>query len=388
MDAFNPNRLNEARIYRKMTMEQLANAVGINKQAISQFENGKSKPEFNTLNAISKVLDFPLTFFNQVDSVDTNTGNTYFRALFSSNKMDLKSQRVKTKYVAVIQNCLSEYIDFPVLNLPHFNNKNDIELLSRQVRDFWGLGEEPINDVVSVLERNGVIVSEFSTEGKKIDAFSQYGEFLGKEYYCMILGTDKLTFARRQFNAAHELGHMVMHEKLNDLDDIDREEYKRREYEANKFASAFLLPKEPFFADVSRYGNRLNYYIELKRKWKVSISAMIMRAVDIGAISPNQYQYLMKQISRNGWRTQEPLDEVMVVKRPKAIKQAINMLILNNRLTPKQIFLQFSKYGFPFSKDVVDEVLNLEPDVLPEEVDNDNVFKLVQFSRRYGPIKE
>lgn len=386
MDTFNPSRLNEARIYRKMTMEQLANAVGINKQAVSQFENGKSRPEFSTLNAISKTLNFPFAFFNQPNSTETNTGNTYFRSLFSSNKMDMKSQKVKAKYVAIIQNCLSEHIDFPALNLPQFSNTDNIEFLARQVRDFWGLGEEPINDMVSILERNGIIVSEFSTEGKKIDAFYQYGEFLGKEYYCVILGTDKLTFARRQFNAAHELGHILMHEKLDDLDDIDRNEYKKREDEANKFASAFLLPKEAFDADVIRYGNRLNYYVELKRKWKVSISAMVMRAFDIGAISSNQYQYLMKQISRNGWRTQEPLDEVMVVKKPKAIKQAINMLILNNRLTSKQIFLQFAKYGFPFSKDVVDEVINLEPDVLSEEQENDNVFKLVKFPSRSQPI--
>jgi Zn-dependent peptidase ImmA (M78 family)/DNA-binding XRE family transcriptional regulator len=381
MKRFNPNRLNEARIYRKMTMEQLATAVGINKQAISQFENGKTQPEFNTLHFISRELDFPISFFNETDSKDTSTGNTYFRALFSSNKMDMKSQRIKAKYVAIIQNCLSEYIDFRPLNLPKNLNIGNIEILARQVRDFWGLGQEPINDMVLLLERNGVIVSEFSTEGKKIDAFFQYGEFLAKEYYCVILGTDKLTFSRRQFSAAHELGHILMHEKLNDLDDIDRDEYKRREEEANKFASAFLLPKEAFLEDVMKYANRLNYYIELKRKWKVSISAMIMRAFDLSAITSNQYQYLMKQISRNGWRTQEPLDDVMIVKHPKAIKQAINMLILNNKLTPNQIFNLFSKYGFSFSKDVIDEVLNLEPDVLPEEAENESHIKLVRFSR-------
>ena len=382
MNSFNPNRLNEARIYRKMTMEQLATEVGINKQAISQFENGKTQPEFNTLNSLSKTLNFPLNFFFESDSNETNTGNTYFRSLFSSNKMDMKSQRIKAKYVAIIKNCLSEYIDFPQLNLPSFYN-NDIEIFSRQVRDYWGLGQEPINDMVLLLERSGVVVSEFSTEGKKIDAFYQYGEFLGNEYFCVILGTDKLTFSRRQFNAAHELGHILMHEKLNDLDDIDRDEYKRREDEANKFASAFLLPKDAFLEDVMRYGNRLNYYVELKRKWKVSISSMIMRAYDLGAINPNQYQYLMKQMSRNGWRTQEPLDDILIIKHPKAIKQAVNMLIMNNILAPKQIFKQFSKYGFSFSKDVVDEVLSLEPDVLHEEVESDNIIKLVQFPQRF-----
>ena len=377
MDNFNPMRLNEARLYRKITIEELAKSVGIKKQAISQFENGKSSPEFNTLQSISNTLNFPIRFFIEDNRKDIVLGNTYFRAPFSSNKKDLNSQRIKAKYVAYIQSCLSEYVDFPILSLPHFDEIDDIEHIANQTRDFWGLGREPIPNMVALLERNGIIVSEFSTEGKTIDAFYQYGEVFGKEYYCVVLGTDKLTFARRQFNAAHELAHILLHERNNDIDELDRIEFRQREDEANKFASAFLLPREAFADDVRPYCNKLNYYVELKRKWKVSISAMVIRAFDLEIISANQYQYLMRQISRNGWRTQEPLDEYMVVKRPKALKQAINMLLLNDYLTPRQIFLLFSKYQASLPKDVIDEVLNLEPDTLPDEPDENVETKIV-----------
>lgn len=374
-------RLNEARLYRKMTIEELASTVGVKKQAISQFENGKASPEFNTLRAISKTLNFPIRFFIESTGNEAAVGNTYFRAPFSSNKKDLNSQRIKAKYVAYIQNCLSEYVDFPPLNLPSFddsfNSVEDIEYIARQARDFWGLGQEPIPDMVALLERNGIIVSEFSTEGRTIDAFYQYGELFGKEYYCVVLGTDKLTFARRQFNAAHELAHILLHEKNNDIDELDRTEFRRREDEANKFASAFLLPKEAFSQDIQPYCNKLNYYVDLKRKWKVSVAAMIVRAFDLEIISPNQYQYLMRQMSRNGWRTQEPLDEYMVVKRPKALKQAINMLLLNNYLSPSQIFGLFSKYHTTLPKDVIDEVLSLESDTLPDEPDEGVDTKIV-----------
>ena len=377
MNSFNPMRLNEARLYRKMTIEELANYVGVKKQAISQFENGKSSPEFNTLQSISKTLNFPIRFFIENEDKDTMMGNTYFRAPFSSNKKDLNSQRIKAKYVAYIQNCLSEYVDFPFLNLPHFDEIDNLEYIANQTRDFWGLGREPIPDMVAVLERNGIIVSEFSTEGKTIDAFYQYGEIFDKEYYCVVLGTDKLTFVRRQFNAAHELAHILLHERNNDIDELDRVEFRRREDEANKFASAFLLPKDSFADDILPYCNKLNYYVELKRKWKVSISAMVIRAFDLEIITANQYQYLMRQISRNGWRTQEPLDEYIVVKRPKALKQAINMLLLNDCLTPKQIFELFSKYKTSLPKDVIDEVLNLDPDTLPDEFDDNSDSKIV-----------
>lgn len=384
MNSFNPLRLNEARLYRKMTIEDLANDINTSKQAISQFENRKCEPDFDTLKKISKSLDFPLRFFKEKIEDSILIGNTYFRAPFSSNKKDMNSQRIKAKYVAFIQSCLSEYVDFPTLNLPRIKEFGDIERIANQTRDYWGLGREPIPDMVSLLERNGIIVSEFSTEGKTIDAFFQYGEMFGREYFCVILGTDKLTFARRQFNAAHELAHILLHERNNDIGELDRDEFRKREEEANRFASAFLLPRETFENDVRLYSNKLNYYIELKRKWKVAMSAMIYRASDIGILSSNQSQYLWRQMSRNSWKAHEPLDEYIPVKHPKALKQAINMLLLNDYLTARQIFDLFSNYGLSLPKDVVDEVLNLEKDTLSDENDDvkdTNIIRL--FPRQY-----
>lgn len=281
MNNFIPSRLNEARLYRKMAIEELANSVGVKKQAISQFENGKTVPEYNTLHAIGKSLNFPIDFFNETNEM--KVGNTYFRAPFSSRQKNLHAQRLKTKYVAFIQNCLSEYVDFRPQNLPQFedinlNEDGSIERIANQVMDYWGLGREPIPDMVALLERNGIIVTEFSTEGKTIDAFYQYGEIANCSYYCVVLGTDKLTFVRRQFSAAHELAHILLHERCNDIDESNREEFRLREDQANMFAVAFLMPAETFIPDVQPYCNKLNYYVELKRKWKVSISAMVMRA--------------------------------------------------------------------------------------------------------------
>lgn len=364
MKIFNPVRLKDARHYRKMTIEELATSIGIKKQSVSQFENSKSTPDFDTLYSISQTLDFPVDFF--VDDVTENikTGNTYFRALFSCNKKDQNSQKIKTLYLTQIYYYLRKYINFPKFNIPNIEFTNDIEKTAMALRDYWGLGQEPIADMVSLLERNGIIVSEFSTEGEIIDAFSQYNEIDGEGFYCIVLGTDKNSFVRRQFSSAHELGHILLHENFEDLNEINREDFRQRETEANKFASAFLLPKEAFTRDLSQYSNKLNYYVELKRKWKVSISAMIMRAYDLEIINPNQYQYLMRQVSQKSWRTREPLDDVMIVRRPKALRQAINLLLLNNILTGSQILHVFAQSGLALPKEVIDEVLGLDADTI------------------------
>ena len=90
-------------------------------------------------------------------------------------------------------------------------------------------------------------------------------------------------------------------------------EYKYMEEQAHDFASAILVPRDAFLADVSQYPNKLDFYVELKKKWRVSISAMIIRAFRLNAITHNQYQYLMKQLSKRGWRTKEPLDDIIKI---------------------------------------------------------------------------
>lgn len=372
MRKFNPERLYEARTYNKFTGEELANLIGVKKQAISQFENSKARPEYDTVYKISRALHFPIEFFYE-DGTQVLQGNTYFRALFSSNKRDLNSQIIKTRYVAHIYGTLSRYVDFCPYNIPGIEDTSDISRVAKSIRNYWGLGQEPIHDMVSLLERNGVIMSEFSTDSPKIDAFNQYGEINGIPYRCVVLGTEKPSFVRRQFSCAHELGHILLHEKFNDLDGINREDFRKREDEANKFAAEFLLPRDSFLADLQVYSNKLNRYIELKRKWRVSIAAMVMRAHDLEAINDNQYQYLMKQISRNGWRYAEPLDDVFPLKHPKAIKQAVNLILLNDVLDGRHLIKEIENDGISLPKSVIDEVLNLEPDVIVvDELDSES----------------
>ena len=382
MFRFNPTRLCDARVYNRLTGEELAEAVGVKKQAISQFENGKATPEYGTVCKLSSALGFPVEFFYEQDD-SLLLGNTYFRALYSSKKKDLNSQRIKTSYVARIYGSLAKYVNFKPFNVPDFSDTRDIPKVARSLRNYWGLGQEPIQDMVSLMEHQGIIMSEFATDSAKIDAFYQYCEINKIPYRCVVLGTEKKSFARRQFSCAHELGHIVLHEKYDDLNDIDRDDFRKREDEADEFAAEFLLPREAFLSDLEVYANRLNRYVELKRKWKVSISAMVVRAYHLGAINVNQYQYLMRQISQNGWRTNEPLDDFFPLRHPKALKQAVNLILLNNVLSGNELISEIKRGGMSLPKSVVDEVLNLDPEtiVIDENDTKDNIIQFVELKR-------
>ena len=155
------------------------------------------------------------------------------------------------------------------------------------------------------------------------------------------------------------MGHILLHERYADLNEINREEFREREDEANDFAAAFLLPADTFGKDVSVYPNRLSHYVELKKKWNVSIMAMIMRAYSLKYLTPSQYSYLMKQMSTNAYRIMEPLDDTVEYKHPRALRQAIELLLTKGNMSGEDVMRLFSANDFSISANVVEELLDL-----------------------------
>lgn len=360
---FNGERLKNARLYRGKTITELAEETEISKQAISQFENGKATPSIETLLKIMNVLKFPREYFRQID--EDITVNTFFRALLTTSKKEQLIQVTRTKTLAKIYEFLEEYIDFPKFKTPLIDIENiDIEQVTLELRDCWGLGINPITNIVNVMEKNGVVVSSFKTNESKIDAFTQIHKVHNLERPFVVVGDDKESAVRRQFSMAHELGHIILHNNSIEVDELSREEYKMMEEEANNFAAAFLLPKESFLADVMQYPNKLEFYVELKKKWKVSISAMIIRAFKLNAITHNQYQYLMKQLSKKEWRIKEPLDDLIVTPKPVLLKRAIDMLITNDIMNEAEIVNELSNYGMALNADDIEMLLSLDKDTL------------------------
>lgn len=80
---------------------------------------------------------------------------------------------------------------------------------------------------------------------------------------------------------------------------------KEIEAEANRFASAFLMPKSTMLKYTPR-GFGLRDAVALKKQWKVSVAAFFFRSHDIGLLMDWQYHNLFKQLSAAGWRTDGP----------------------------------------------------------------------------------
>ena len=129
------------------------------------------------------------------------------------------------------------------------------------------------------------------------------------------------------------------------------------------FASAFLLPRSTFGSEVSNYPTDLEYYLWLKKKWKTSIQAMMYRARQLGYVTGNQFQYMMRQVSKRGWRKDEPGDSPYTLGA-NIFQGAIDLLLDEKIMTAEGILRLFASYGVNLYPDEIEDLLHLREGTL------------------------
>lgn len=337
-----PYRIKQARVSRGLSMVELSELVAVSKQAISQYEMGKNAPSKAILNSIAMVLRYPISFFYKPVPVNENASSAvFFRSRKTARVKALSAAREKIEIFREINDYLEQYVDFPILNLPKITYEDEginpidneqIEQYALILREYWGLGKGPIDNLISIVQKNGIMVSKMQLRLNKLDAFSVW--FDNKPF--IFLSSDKDTNVRIRFDIAHELGHLLMHADYYSEEDLKNSAiHEKLENEADRFAGAFLLPKESFSKDV--FSTSIDHFIQMKAKWMVSIGCMIYRCDTLGILSSNQIKYLKDQMTTRVYWRREPLDREMPVEKPFAHKQAILLLLENGIITPGQL---------------------------------------------------
>ena len=377
---FNGERLKKARIYRGLTVAELAEQVGCQRQTLSMYEISKSQPADNGLvERLARVLSFPIKFFYENPTAHAES-TVYFRSLLTTNKKYRSEQIVKMDFLSQVYSLLQDYISFPVYEPLNLHEGTTPEEAAYALRDAWELGRGPIDNIISVVEQHGILVTSFSTSTDDVDAFSQFVGTTDSPTYLIAYSNNKTSAARIHFDIAHELGHICLHEWSEDIEELTKEEFKRREREANDFAAAFLLPEDTFKKDAEAGPQTINHYKQLKKKWKVSIAAMIRRSEKLNIITREDYQTLIRIMQRRGQRKEEPLDDVLITAAPALLKASVMMLLQENVFTAKEFMDELSnEYELSISPEEVEYLLNLPAGTLaaPKIID----FTTIQIKR-------
>jgi Zn-dependent peptidase ImmA (M78 family) len=273
-------------------MAALAASSGLSTRIISAYERGDKEPTSKTLERLADILDFPTAFFWGADLEEPPTDGTSFRKQSRLTAM----KRDQTLGSATIAMAFSDWIDqrfgLPMPDIPRHEGV-DPETAARSVRAEWGLGENPIPNMIHLLEAHGVRVFSLTEECREMDAVS----FWRGDVPYVFLNTIK-SGEHSRMDAAHELGHLVLHWRGGARG-------RDAEHEAQLFGASFLMPRSSVLAQAPRRAH-LPQIVKAKKHWKVSVAALVYRMHDVGLLTDWEHRSLFIAMNAEHMRTREP----------------------------------------------------------------------------------
>jgi Zn-dependent peptidase ImmA (M78 family) len=274
--------------------------VAVSQPSIADYERQLKEPQREVSEALSAVFWVSPEFFYVEDGERFSEDDYNFRRRLTATERLKKKVAAQASLFSIVVRKLSEYVRFPVLDIPSYpvTSLQEVEEAAHRTRVHWGLDDaEPIDSMTRLMERAGVVLTVADRDtATKVNAFSRYGATS-----IVVLNHATESGSRSLFDLAHEAGHGVLHYRA------PAKPIETREKEADYFAGAFLLPRRPFMRDWMQ-GRGWGHLLDLKRKWGASIQAIIVRARQLGLINAAQYRRAFQELGWRGWRTDEPED--------------------------------------------------------------------------------
>jgi Zn-dependent peptidase ImmA (M78 family) len=340
----NHKQLTFAREYRGYSQTELAESInGLSQSNLSKFEKGFGVLSDDIQKKIIEYLNFPEDFFNR--KINSTIENANYRKRASIGKNITQKFENKCKLIGYIIDEFSESIEWPDFSLSPLNVEEGYtpQYIAGYNRKLLKLTkDEPVKNIISLLEQNGIIVYEID-EIEKFDGVS----FITDKGFPVIIVNKNFTNDRKRFTIAHELGHILLHnENLYPISS-----YRDKEKEANIFASEFLMPENEIKNSLRQL--KMNDLGDLKSYWLTSMGAIIRKAKDLNCIDENRYRFFMIEMSRYGYNKKEPIE--VFIDKPTCFKNAYQ-LFKDELSYDINDFVNFTA----LPKDILDDILSFE----------------------------
>ena len=301
-------RLRLARTASGLSLRGLEGAIDnrVTAQAISKYERDEAMPGSAVLIALANALGVTVDYL--VGDQEMALEDIEFRRRAISSKRE--EAQVEAKVLGMLERYLAveDLLGLPSVEwdkpreapFPVAVNVVEADRGARALRAHWGLGIEPVPDLVQVLEDRGVKV--LVTELRDIAGLMAHVRRASGHSVPVVVVNSGDCVERQRFTIAHELGHLVLSpgRKVG------------AENAANRFAGAFLMPAEALWAEVGKRRSSigLGELFHLKPLFGVSVQALAHRCHDLGIFSQSLYRRLFREFDQRGWHTppyKEPL---------------------------------------------------------------------------------
>lgn len=331
------------RIMHGYSRKQLSEMLGVTEQAVWQYENAYTSPKMQIVNELKRIFSVKSKYFYTEDMLarymtpaNVDVMNIAYRSKVLNVISKTQAEAKHIEYLDAFVNYVTAKVSLPTLKiiklrdevieyLNHTGEDRSTQIyhVAHLARKRLDLPNSNNDDLMFLIEKSGVFVFEKAI-GEEIDAYSLWTQ---NDRPYIILGNRKRSAVRRNFDIAHELGHLLLHYRL-EFANLDRKEHKMIENEANLFAGALLLPEDEFAFDMKDVSHITNPddYLDLKKKWKTSLQVLGYRAANLGIIEPKDHRNFYAAMHRKGYLKVEPLDDVIPIQKPMKIKTIIDLV--------------------------------------------------------------
>lgn len=297
--AFDPQALTLARKFRGLRKNELAGVVGVTPAALSQYELNQARPSPPVLGKLALALGVPVRFFLLGHPIPATPSAAHFRSLRATTNLEREQALAFGELAWRLVTGIERHVAIPECRIPQLSlpvepKATDIAAAARQTRVAMGLDGGPVAHVIRLLEAHGAVVMVLPPMSRRVDAFSHW--YAARPV--VFLNPLKNDKARSRFDAAHELGHLVMHHDAEPGNRIV-------ENQAQDFAAEFITPRDEIADELPR---RLDWDClhQVKRRWGVSLKALVYRARKLGVIGESAYRNGMIALAK--WGDPEPGD--------------------------------------------------------------------------------
>lgn len=327
-------RLRLARSFQGWTQIHLGELVAVSSPYISSLEHDKKSPTIELVEAFGDVLGFaPPFFFRPLGEVVDEAESNFRRRSRTSAR--LKDQVLaRATLLSELITLLEQSVSLPELDVPSIGRRDlgeSIEKVAEECRKHWGLPlDRPINSVGRLAEGAGVVLVRLTDETDDVDAFSTWMETRP----VVVLNAARESPSRTKLNIGHELGHLVLHRAGEKSRSV-------QEREAFRFGAALLFPERAFKREFwGAYQEGWLGLRRLKRRWGMSLQAIVYRAHELDLLNSAEYRRLNKQIAARGWKTDEPDEPPR--EEPELLREALTTLQAEEGTPPSRVARELS----------------------------------------------
>lgn len=313
----NAARLKALRLAHGFTLDQLSDAIGglVTKQALSKYERGTSSPSPRVVIALAKALGVKGIELAADPNMEVRVLAFRKRSTFSRSAQQAIESRVAVDLERraelqelVGRRCAGEVLlgAFPVSTM------EDAETAAEDLRDRWNLGRDPLDQMVDVLEDHCFHVLGVEAP-EQFDGMSAVAEVEGRPVAVAVVSRRGVCGERQRLSLGHELGHLV----TAPAEGVDEEKV------AYRFGSAFLAPRDTLLREAGArraHVTSAELFI-LKKRFGMSMAALVYRLHDLGVLSDRYYQEWWRYLNQMGWRKAEP--EETPAEEPRWLLQSV-----------------------------------------------------------------